>query len=200
VSIQNANIFNYYKKFDRIENLPPDKREIVLSLLRQQSPKFIAAEIQSWGFCLDIKEISLAHLLEEYRQKKIPIQELVNPFVVSKLTSGLSRNINVIHELSETILLQKERLREARLVELEDGVPLPVTDKMIQLLLRSLKIYGDVASKSGLLQFFADNFKRESIDENEYLEEEVNRLIRVLLGNIIDIEMKAKDELEKILD
>ncbi|MEI6088659.1 MAG: hypothetical protein WCR66_13790 [Bacteroidota bacterium] len=88
-------------KFARINELPEDKRELLLDMLKRHSPNFVAEEMQSWGFSVDIKTITLSHILEKYRKNNIHISEIISSHVVAKETARLRKGIDFINELQE---------------------------------------------------------------------------------------------------
>ncbi len=147
--------------FARINALPPEQYELVLGMLKGHSPYVVARTIQQdWGQCLDVTEVTLAHQLERFRAAKIHPSQLLNPYVVSRITEQFRRNVNVISEQSALIEMQMERLRQARLQEIESGALLPVVDKQATLLNRFLKNYADIACKAGLLNHYISDFNR----------------------------------------
>ena len=77
------------------------------------------------------------------------------------MVGQFSMPIDNISELSILIDLQKERLRQVRLDEMEAGKPLQATDKQIALLNRLLRSYSDAACKSGLVDIFASDYRRD---------------------------------------
>lgn len=189
VKAQAASQAKGHDKYSRINSLPSDKYTLVVDLLKGQSPYHIAEIIQNdWGFNTDITQKHLAHLLEDFRRVNIPLNQIVNPYVIERLCSNLRVNINVLSEFSESIMLQKERLRQARLLEIEAGELLPTTDKQIHILTRLLKCYGDLAIKSGLLQHFSDAFTKDILDEETYLFNETDKIMRVFAGAVLTVE------------
>lgn len=152
-----------HDKFGRITSLSPDKRDIVDSMARHgHSPALIARTMQTdWGESLDVTEKHLARVVERYRVAHVPIDQMLDPYVVSRFTEKVRRNVNHISELSTLIDLQKERLRQVRLEEVEAGKPLQATDKQIALLNRLLRSYSDAACKSGLVDIFASDYRRD---------------------------------------
>ncbi len=157
--------------FERINNLPPEQYEIVLSMLKAHSPYAVAKTIQQdWEQCLDVTELTLAHQLERFRAAKIPLEQLMNPYVIARLTEQVRRNVNVISEQSTLIEMQMERLRQVRLQEVESGVLSPMVDKQTSLLNRLLKNYGDIAFKCGLLNHYAADFRKIAEREQQQLE------------------------------
>lgn len=56
--------------------------------------------------------------------------------------------------------MQMERLRQARLREIEGGELLPIVDKQTALLNRLLKNYGDIAFRTGLLNHYVADFRK----------------------------------------
>lgn len=154
--------------FKRINDLPKEEYDTVVSLLKGYSPYAVARTIQQdWGQCLDVTETTLAHQLDKFRSAKIPPEQLLNPYVISKLTAQVRRNVNVIAEMSSLVELQQERLRQARLQEMESGTLLPAVDKQTGLLARLLKNYGDLAYKTGLVNHFVSDFKKMAGDEED---------------------------------
>jgi hypothetical protein len=152
-----------HDKFERITSLSPDKRDIVDSMARHgHSPALIARTMQTdWGESLDVTEKHLARVVERYRVAHVPIDQMLDPYVVSRFTEKVRRNVNHISELSTLIDLQKERLRQVRIEEVEAGKPLQATDKQIALLNRLLRSYSDAACKSGLVDIFASDYRRD---------------------------------------
>ncbi len=152
-----------HDKFKRINSLPPDRLEIVDSMARHgHSPVLIARTMQvDWGESLDVTEKHLARVVERYRLAHISIDQILDPYVLSRFTEKVRRSVNHISELGSLINLQKERLRQARLEELEIGKLLQGTDKQLALLNRLLRSYSDAAAKSGLIDIFAADYRRD---------------------------------------
>ncbi len=119
-----------------------------------------------FGESLDVTEKHLARVIERYRVTHVPIGQMLNPYVLSRFTEKVRRNVNYLSELSSIIELQKERLRWARLEELEAGKLLQSSDKQIALLNRLLRSYSDAACKSGLVDIFAADY-RKNLDSQE---------------------------------
>ncbi|MCP3176099.1 hypothetical protein MJO47_03200 [Desulfuromonas sp. KJ2020] len=163
VEAQQASQNPQHDKFGRLTSLSPDKLEKVHSMaVHGHSPRLIARSVQvDMGECLDITEKHLARIIERYRVAHVPIDQMIDPYVLSRFTEKVRRNVNHISELSALIDLQKERLRQVRLEELEAGKPLQITDKQIALLNRLLRSYSDAACKSGLVDIFASDYRRE---------------------------------------
>jgi hypothetical protein len=152
-----------HDKFERITSLPPDKREKVDSMASHgHSPRLIARTMQvDLGESLDVTEKHLARVIERYRLAHIPINEMLDPYVLSRFTEKVRRSVNHISELGSLIDLQKERLRHARLEELDAGKLSQATDKQLALLNRLLRSYSDAAAKSGLIDIFAADYRRD---------------------------------------
>ncbi len=150
-------------------SLTPDKLGTVDSMARHgHSPVLIARTMQAdWGESLDVTEKHLARVIERYRLAHVPINEMADPYVISRFTEKLRRSVNHISELSDLIGLQKERLRQVRLEELEAGKLLQSSDKQIALLNRLLRSYSDAACKSGLVDIFAADYRRDIEGQND---------------------------------
>lgn len=147
--------------FARINALPPEQLELVVGMLRGHSPALVARTIQQdWGQCLDVTELTLAHQLERFRAAKIPASELLNPYVISKLTESYRKSVNVISEQSALVEMQMERLRQARPEEVEAGELLKTVDRQAALLNRLLKTLADIGYKAGLLNQYMADFNR----------------------------------------
>lgn len=182
--------------FKRINDLPQEQYDTVVSLLKGYSPYEVARTIQQdWGQCLDVTETTLAHQLEKFRSAKIPPDQLLNPYVIAKLTAQVRRNVNVIAEMSSLVELQQERLRQARLEEVESGTLLPAVDKQTGLLARLLKNYGDIAYKTGLVNHFVSDFKRMTGDDEE---EFIFSLEKLLFSHFRSISLKDPEGTKEI--
>jgi hypothetical protein len=157
-----------HDKFARIRNLPEEQYKLVVAMLKAHSPYMIAKTIQQdWQQCLDVTQLTLAHQLDRFRAATIPLEQLINPYVIAKITEQVRRNVNVISEMSSLIDLQQERLRQVRLLELEGGALLPSVDKQTAILARLLKNYGDIAYKTGLVNHFVADFRKLVESEEE---------------------------------
>lgn len=159
---QQASLDKSHDKFWRINTLPSEVHERVYEQLKRHSPRTVAELLQEDGYHTDIKAITLAHILEKFRSQKIPRHQLLNAYVVERIAGDMRKNVNVLAELSDMIMLQRERIRRAVLEEEETGELLPETNKQLHLQNRLLKTYGDLGIKSGLMSEFIRDFMTES--------------------------------------
>lgn len=163
--------------FKRITGMTPERRQLVDSLLLVHSPAQVAEVMQvDWGESTDIARVSLSHVLEKYRTATIPIDKILNPFMVGRLTEKVRRSVNALAAMSDLLELQQERLRYARIEELEKGVLTPSVDKQVTLTNRLLRNYSDLAYKAGLIDLFTSDFKRVSAEEEEQFEFSLGQL------------------------
>jgi hypothetical protein len=165
-----------HDKFKRIKSLPPELYQNTLNMLKRHSPRVIAELLQDEGFNTDIQPVTLAHILEDFRSATIPLDEMVDPYVVGKITERYKTNVNVFSETSDLILMQKERVRQARLKEQETGELSPDGTKQIHTMARLLKTYGDLGIKAGLLNSFIDEFQKSILQEQDYIYCSVDRM------------------------
>lgn len=149
-------------KFSRINQLPEEEFSLVVDLLRRHSPRTVAEEMQSRGFCKDIATISLTHLLEKFRRLHVPISDLISPYMVAKETGRLRRNVNFINEITDLIDLQKERIRNMIIREEEKNLNESKTGEEIVRLGKLLSNYVDMSIKAGIFQKIAEDIKEDA--------------------------------------
>ena len=146
----------------RINSLPTEVYDRTYGMLKQHSPRTIAELLQEEGYHTDIKAVTLSHILERFRSAKIPKHQLLNVYVVERLTTEVRKQVNIFSELSDLIELQSMRIRKAVLNEEESGELSGETNRLLHLQSRMLKIYADVAVKGGMMDNFIQSFTREA--------------------------------------
>lgn len=146
----------------RVNTLPSKLYEQTYEMLKRHSPRTVAELLQEEGYHTDIKAITLAHILERFRSDRIPRHQLLNVYVVERLTSEAKKQINVFTELSDLLGVNSMRIRKALLAEEETGVLSAEVNKQLHLQSRLLKIYGDMGIKSGMMSHFIQSFMRET--------------------------------------
>jgi len=176
-----------HDKLWRVNTLPPEVYQRTYEMLKRHSPRTVAELLQEDGFHTDIKGITLAHILEKFRSEKIPQHQLLNPYILERLTSEIKKNVNVFSEMSDLIALQRSRIRKALLAEEESGQLAQETNKQLHLQARMIKIYGDLGIKAGLMNEFINTFLRENTEGDECMVMET----RDLFWRILEHKQKA---------
>lgn len=156
----------------RINTLPADRYEQTVEMLKRHSPRTVAELLQEDGYHTDIQAVTLSHILERFRSEKIPRSQMLDPYVLGRLTSEVKKQVNVFSELSELIMLQRERIRKAVLMEEESGELLPELNKQIHLQTRLIKVMGDFGIKSNLMNEFIQGFLKESQELDSFVTRE----------------------------
>jgi hypothetical protein len=179
-----------HDKLWRVNSLPPETKKRTDEMLRRHSPRTVAELQQEEGYNTDIQAVTLCHILEQYRREKIPADDLINPYMVEKLTARLKTNVNVFSEMSELISLQKERIRLARMEEIDGKLSQEVT-KSLHLMGRLLKIYADMGIKAGLMGSFVNQFTRECQQDEEMEVFDVRNIFFKVLRGMVRIPAEA---------